>query len=202
MSWCWRTQILKWCPKSHKRDQKKNSGPKNDGSIVSISWPNSISKAVFQEIGRKLTKRQADLKTAEWPFNASVGVYVCKERIPWMGRWESAIMSHAGRKDREWGQNKKKKVEGGQEDRESDGDRLRARERAPKEQLQKLKRRCGTKPPGMVSNSTKLCQTWTHKNAYTHTHKHFQYKKKSSDEQRKDGQKRRWAKSKMERRPA
>lgn len=96
-------------------------------------------------------------------LNASVGVYVCKERIPWMGRWESAIMSHAGRKDREWGQNKKKKVEGGQEDRESDGDRLRARERAPKEQLQKLKRRCGTKPPGIVSNSTKLCQTWTHK---------------------------------------
>lgn len=47
-------------------------GKKCHSTIVSISWQNSISKAVLWQIAHKPSKRQAALKTAEW-----LCMYVC-----------------------------------------------------------------------------------------------------------------------------
>lgn len=74
---------------------------------------------------------------------------VCAQRIPSLGRWGSAIMSHAGREEREGGQSEGERKDGRrpkERQSESDGDGLRARDKAPKEQLQELQRRCGPSP--------------------------------------------------------
>ncbi len=54
----------------HQLEDKKKK--KCDGTIVSISRPDSISKAVLQQIAHKPSKRQAALKTAEW-----LSMYLC-----------------------------------------------------------------------------------------------------------------------------
>lgn len=52
-------------------------GKKCDGTIVSISWPNNISKAVLMQIAQKPPERQAPLKTAEWLcMHVCVCVYI------------------------------------------------------------------------------------------------------------------------------
>lgn len=76
-------------------------------------------------------------------------------------------MSHAGREERGEGREKKRGGQRAREKRqsESDGDGLRARDKAPKEQLQELLRRCGPSP-----------QAWFHtaqspaRHVLTHTH--------------------------------
>ena len=112
---------------------------------VSTSWSNSICKTVLWPIAHEPFEWQALLKT-------SVCMCVCMKRIPRSSRWGSAIMRHAGREGGEGGVGVRAKKEGrrpkseGERQSESDGDGLRARDKAPEEQLQELQRRCGPSP--------------------------------------------------------
>lgn len=106
-----------------------------------------------------------------------VSVFI--KRIPRLGRWGSAIMSHAGREEREGGRREGKKKKGGGQ-RAMEKDRVRVMEtgsepetRPQKSNYRSSREGVGPAPRRIVSNSTKPCQTYTHKHTHKRKNKNF-----------------------------